>query len=368
MPTEQAKTVAPEGAFRTAAPEQRAAWWRSVMGQYPTGVAIVSAVDDQGRAHGLVVGTFGSVSMDPPLVSFMPMRSSRSYTAMRNVSRFRVSVLGAGHEDLCRSFASADPESRFSVGNWTPDAHGVPHLDDAVVWFDCLRVSTTEAGDHDIVLGEVQDLGFGNDAAGTPLLFLQGGYGSFAVPRLEFDADHLGAHLRIVDQAREIIDELAEGLDAVVSLCTLAQDSVMALTAVNLQPGNRIPSVVGATFPFAAPMAPVFAAWCDASRAALWRRAGRGLGFADDEVLETMLGRIREHGYAISVGPAMADRFTAVAENPRRGEKDLRDLWADVAAEYKELGEAPDWHAHVNSLQVPVFGPNGTVDLAIVLT
>ncbi|WP_028922167.1 flavin reductase family protein [Pseudonocardia acaciae] len=150
--------------------------WRAVLGEYPTGVAIISALGTDGRPHGLVVGTFSSVSMNPPLVSFMAMRGSRAYRASAGCDRFRVSVLGSRHEQLCRSFASADPERRFEVGRWRLDADGIPGLEDAVLWVRCRRLRTIAAGDHDIVLGEVEDLGSG--PGGTPMLFHRGRYGS----------------------------------------------------------------------------------------------------------------------------------------------------------------------------------------------
>lgn len=56
-------------------------WYREVMGHYPTGVAVVTGTDDAGGPVGMVIGTFASVSVDPPLVSFMPTRSSATLPA-----------------------------------------------------------------------------------------------------------------------------------------------------------------------------------------------------------------------------------------------------------------------------------------------
>jgi len=357
------------GDFVAASPEQRSRWWRNVLGEYPTGVSIISALDAAGKPQGLVVGTFSSVSQDPPLVSFMPMRASRSYTAIANCSSFRVSVLGAGHEDLCRAFASAPPESRFEIGNWSFDANGVPRLDDAVVWFDCVRLSTIPAGDHDIVLGEVHDLGFGNGAAGMPMLFLKGGYGSFTLQRLEFDAEHLGSYLRVAEEMRPKVETLAVEIKATVLLCSLAQDKVVVLSAANLTSRGTRPQAVGSTFPFAAPMGVVFAAWNgDGLRPAMWRKAGRALGFSDDEILSQMIQRVRQRGYAISVGPAMAEQFEYIVSNPAKGDADLQELWAAIAREYADLGETPEWAAHVSSIQVPIFGPDGEPGLALAVS
>ena len=347
--------------FTDADLAQRAAWWRSVLGEYPTGVAIISALDAQGDAQGMVVGTFSSVSLDPPLISYMPMRSSRSYTAIRDAKRFRVSVLGSGHEELCRAFATAPPESRFSVGAWEQDTHGIPHLVDCVVWFDCKRTHTVEAGDHDIVMGQVEDLGFGNGDAGMPLLFLKGGYGSFTVPRLDFDAQGLGSHLRLADEARNQVQDLAEELGAVATLGTVTKNTVVILSAANVRARK---SLVGATYPFAAPLSPVLAAWGGAEREAAWRDAGRTLGFVQDELLDTMLARVRDRGYAVSIGTTRAQRFERLVGTQRWDPDETTRLWAEITKD-AELGDAEDWASYVTSIQVPVFDASGSAALSL---
>ena len=338
------------------------------MGEYPTGVCIVAALDRTGKPQGLVVGTFSSVSMEPPLVSFMPMRSSRSYSAIADADRFRVSVLGARHEELCRSFASAPPESRFEVGRWLIGDDGVPYLEDAVAWFDCRRTRTIEAGDHDIVLGAVDDLGVGDGSAGMPMLFLKGGYGSFTMPRIEFSADHLGSQLRVAEQLRPEVQALAESIPALVTLCSLAQDRIVVLNALNLRADSRQILNVGTTFPFAAPLGVVFAAWGDDLRRSVWTRAGRDVEFLNDDLVATMLADARERGYAASIGPAMAERFDEIVSNPSKGENELRALWSEIAHDYADLCRAPDWAAHVSSIQVPIFDAAGHANLALVVS
>jgi flavin reductase (DIM6/NTAB) family NADH-FMN oxidoreductase RutF/DNA-binding IclR family transcriptional regulator len=360
-------TAPAESGFDNAGPDQRKAWWRKVLGEYPTGVAIISALDAEGHPQGLVVGTFSSVSMEPPIVSFMPMRSSRSYSAVADCTRFRVSVLGAGHEELCRSFAAAPPEKRFEVGNWVTDEHGIPHLTDAVVWFDCVRSRTIEAGDHDIVLGDVADLGFGDGKAGMPMLFLKGGYGTFTIPQLDFDAGHLGTHLRVADRMSDTIRALAEEIDATVTLCSLTQDRVLVLSAANVGGYGQSVETVGQTFPFAAPLGLVFAAWDNGVRASAWKKAGSALGFTDTDLLAQMVTRVRERGYAVSIGPTMADRFEQTVCNSGRDKSELQKLWIDIANDYADLGEKQDWSTHVSSIQVPIFDLDGTPDLALVV-
>lgn len=173
------------GPAHQATPEK--SQWRTVLSEYPTGVTIITSVDADRAPVGMVVGTFTSVSEHPPLIGFLPMTSSYTYRLIRAAGRFRASVLGARHEDLCRWFFSCSHAERFSRGDWEYDEDGLPRLRDAVAWFDATVHQVLPAGDHDFVLGEVTDLGLGEHAKGLPLLFLKGGYRSFS---------HLGhAHL-----------------------------------------------------------------------------------------------------------------------------------------------------------------------------
>lgn len=356
-------------AFRAASSDERSKWWRSVLGEYPTGVSIISALDDSGTPQGLVVGTFSSVSLNPPLVSFMPMNTSRSYTAIAKASRFRVSVLGAGHEALCRAFASAPPEQRFEHGEWVRDEDGLPRLRDAVAWFDCDRWQTIPAGDHDIVLGLVDDLGFGEDSPGMPMLFFKGGYGTFTVPRLEFDPDTLGVHLRVATELQSEVQELAESLGAVVTLCRLAGKKVVVLTAANLKPDNDVPPAVGATFPYAAPMGLVFASWSeDPVRQRAWLAAGRDLGFNDEELLHRMTQATKTRGYAVSLGGTMGQRFERVTANLQKGTPELAELWSGIVQDFIEIEGQPEWASHVTSIQVPVAVEGGDPELALVVS
>jgi len=81
--------------------------FRDVLGQYPTGVSVVTATQADGKVAGLAVGSFTSVSLDPPLVAFLPDKTSTSWPKIRSVGSFCVNVLGADQESICRTFASS---------------------------------------------------------------------------------------------------------------------------------------------------------------------------------------------------------------------------------------------------------------------
>jgi flavin reductase (DIM6/NTAB) family NADH-FMN oxidoreductase RutF len=154
-----------------------AATYRQVLGHFPTGVTVVTAVDD-GVPVGLAVGSFSSLSLDPPLVLFCPAKSSSSWPRIRAAGSFCVNVLAADQEHVCRVFASREAD-KFASVPWTEGATGAPRLDGVLAWIDCTIEDVLEGGDHDIAVGRVVDLGC-REGSG-PLVFYRGGYGRFEI-------------------------------------------------------------------------------------------------------------------------------------------------------------------------------------------
>ena len=150
--------------------------FRKVLGKYPTGVTLVSSKDDQGP-FAMVIGSFGSVSLDPPLVQFMPAKESGTWSRIKKTGRYCVNVLGEQQLDLSNSFFNKDKDP-FEAINWSESTLGSPIIEGCVAWIDCLIGDVHEAGDHYIVIGEVQGIGATEKDEG-PLLFLGGAYGSF---------------------------------------------------------------------------------------------------------------------------------------------------------------------------------------------
>lgn len=151
--------------------------FRRVLGHYPTGVCVITAMPADGKPVGLVVGSFTSVSLDPPLVGFFPDRSSTSWPKVQASGHFCVNVLAAHQGAVCAAFASK-AEDKFAGISYRLSDRGVPILDDVVAWIDCTLYAVHEAGDHFIVLGDVHALDVEKPHA--PLLFFQGGYGQFS--------------------------------------------------------------------------------------------------------------------------------------------------------------------------------------------
>jgi flavin reductase (DIM6/NTAB) family NADH-FMN oxidoreductase RutF len=151
--------------------------FRQVLGHFTTGVTVVTAAAADGPV-GLAVGSFASVSLDPPLVGFFPDKSSSSWPKIEPTGHFCVNVLAEAQEDVCRRFAGKGDDKFRGLG-WRPASSGAPVLDGILAWIDCDIAGVTDAGDHYFVLGRVRDLAVAHD--GAPLLFFRGGYGRFAV-------------------------------------------------------------------------------------------------------------------------------------------------------------------------------------------
>lgn len=153
------------------------ATFRAILGNYPTGVSVITALDPAGQPVGMVVGTFTSVSLDPPLVGFLPDKRSSSWPQIEAAGHFCVNVLASDQTGLCKLLARSGPDKFVGV-EYELSPHNLPLLEAAMVSIECRLHSVTEAGDHWFVLGQV--LGMEARREADPLLFFKGRYGGFA--------------------------------------------------------------------------------------------------------------------------------------------------------------------------------------------
>jgi 3-hydroxy-9,10-secoandrosta-1,3,5(10)-triene-9,17-dione monooxygenase reductase component len=151
------------------------AHYRQVMGHFPTGVVVIASPGPVGTA----IGSFASLSLDPPLVLFCPGSQSSSWPKIREVGSFCVNILGANQEHVCRVFASKEPDKFASIGWEASPITGAPRIEGVLAWIDCDIESVHPGGDHDIVIGRVRDLDASDEHG--PLVFYRGGYGRFEV-------------------------------------------------------------------------------------------------------------------------------------------------------------------------------------------
>lgn len=146
--------------------------YRSVMSRVPTSVAVITATIDD-RPIGMTVGTFTSVSLDPPLVAFFVDRSSTTWPKLAEAEHFGINILGAGAGAVCRAFARRGHD-RFTDVMWNPSERGVPLLEQAIVTAECTPYRVDPVGDHLQVVARVENLE--QRGSDDPLIFLHGGF------------------------------------------------------------------------------------------------------------------------------------------------------------------------------------------------
>lgn len=163
----------------TAAPLDRLEY-RRVVGRFATGVTVVTT-ELGGEQHAMTCNSFTSVSLEPVLVLFCAEKVARFHDAVLATGEWAVSVLAQGQEQVSRHFALRGRPlgAQFAgVAHTTGPLTGAAVIAGAVAALECRTVSSVDAGDHTVVVGEV--LGLDVPApAGEPLLYYEGRYRSF---------------------------------------------------------------------------------------------------------------------------------------------------------------------------------------------
>jgi 3-hydroxy-9,10-secoandrosta-1,3,5(10)-triene-9,17-dione monooxygenase reductase component len=146
--------------------------FRSALGQFATGVTVVTAPDGNGGYVGTTASSFNSVSIDPPLILWSIDNGARSLPAYEQAEHFVVNILAADQVTLSNHFARPQ-EDKFAGVDFNLDQHGVPVLAGCAAYFHCQTRYLYEGGDHTIIVGEV--LQYDNNRR-DGLLFHQGRY------------------------------------------------------------------------------------------------------------------------------------------------------------------------------------------------
>lgn len=335
--------------------------FRTVLSHYPTGVVVVTATTAEGEHLALVVGTFSSVSMDPPLVSFMPMKSSRTYEQLAACESMCINVLTAEQEEVGRTIARRKQDKLAGL-DWFASPSGDPILRDSLAWLDVRLHDTVDAGDHWITLCRVEELAVNNPVA--PLLFFQGGYGAFVVPSLvaRIDAEIADGVDAAVDSRDELEDLAAEVGGEATLFKTLHDSEMVALAtagghALAWQPG------LGHRLPIIPPIGDTWASSVDDERQQDWLRRAVG---ADEELLEVYRARLaycRENGYLLT--------FAEDAEGQSFDE--LRAATAEYASSRLTPSQERDIRQRVTEASRPAayaprpLDPSGSYDIASIM-
>jgi flavin reductase (DIM6/NTAB) family NADH-FMN oxidoreductase RutF len=146
--------------------------FRSVLGRFPSGVTVVTTKATDGSDQGMTVSAFCSVSLEPPLVLICIEKTASVYDALTSAPGFVVNILSAKQEQIARRFSIVDID-RFEGVGFSRTQNGIVVLDDVLGIIECRKFALHDAGDHTIILGEVEATRAEN---GSPLMYYRGGY------------------------------------------------------------------------------------------------------------------------------------------------------------------------------------------------
>ncbi|MBI3756362.1 MAG: flavin reductase family protein [Deltaproteobacteria bacterium] len=150
---------------------------RNVMGNFATGVTIITTKDATGKPFGLTANAFSSLSLDPPLLLICVDKKVDCYACFDDSKVFAVNFLSEGQDQLSTRFATKGIE-KFEGVPYKLGELGVALLDGAMAHIECKVANAYEGGDHMIYIGEIQNATVLSD---QPLLFFRGKY--FKLPQ-----------------------------------------------------------------------------------------------------------------------------------------------------------------------------------------
>jgi flavin reductase (DIM6/NTAB) family NADH-FMN oxidoreductase RutF len=144
--------------------------FKDVMARIPTGVAVITSVSERGF-HGVTVSSFGSLSLDPPLVYACILREIQSHDLLAAADRFVINVLAREHTFYADQFSGQAPlaDPSFAKVRHHLGATGVPRIDGCISWIECRHWQQYAGGDHTIFVGEIDELLLGT--ADDPLIY-----------------------------------------------------------------------------------------------------------------------------------------------------------------------------------------------------
>lgn len=340
--------------------------FRKTLGHYPTGVAVITGVAANGAPAGMVVGSFTSVSMNPPIVAFLPRIDSATFVELRSSGTFCVNVLASDQEALCRTFAVSGGD-KFAGVSWTAGPGGAPILDGAVCWIECDWADVLPAGDHYVVMGNVIDMGV--QRASLPLLFFQSGYGRFSLPSLTAADPQLLEAAMLAERIRDDVERCGTelGVECAV-LAKIGDEIVTILSAGGPSLGAQLS--VGHRVPHIAPLGSVFLRDSDENETDRWMK--HLVGSPEDTVahVRANLGRVRARGYSLTLSSDLGETLRTLTAEYSSGNatpahaRSLREVIAESVARYEPEIE-PDRLYDLESIAVLLDVPPGEPLLAV---
>lgn len=149
--------------------------YRQVFGLLPTGVTAITGTSAEDKPVGFVVGTFQSLSIDPPLVAFSVDQGSSTWPTIRSLENFTANILSTGQLAVCSALALRGID-KFKDLVHEKGPKGNPRLPGSTAWLDCNVLYEVVAGDHYIVVATIIGMEIGS---GDALVFQGGKFGEF---------------------------------------------------------------------------------------------------------------------------------------------------------------------------------------------
>jgi len=149
---------------------------RAALGQFATGITVVTAQGRDGQLAGLTVNSFASVSLDPPLVLWSLGDHSPALSLFRECSHYAINVLAADQTDISQRFATSQAD-KFAGLDYAAGLGGAPLLPGCLASFECRNETIHPGGDHIILIGRVERF---STQEGMPLLYFGGAYRGLA--------------------------------------------------------------------------------------------------------------------------------------------------------------------------------------------
>jgi flavin reductase (DIM6/NTAB) family NADH-FMN oxidoreductase RutF len=146
--------------------------FRQVLGHFATGVVVCTTHFNK-KNHGITINSFASVSLDPALVMFCLSKKSSEYEIFSKAKGFCANILAADQQELSNHFASQSRNDWSNIG-FVKNSCNYPMLNGSLVHINCRVWQKYNGGDHDIIIGEVNDLDVVKDS--EPLLYYRSDY------------------------------------------------------------------------------------------------------------------------------------------------------------------------------------------------
>jgi flavin reductase (DIM6/NTAB) family NADH-FMN oxidoreductase RutF len=280
---------------------------RQVLGSFVTGVTVITTVDANGKAHGLTVNSFSSVSLDPPLILWSQSLTAPSHPVFRDAERFVVNILADDQVAISNQFARAR-DDKFAGCATDPGIGGVPLIRGSAAWLECKRMDCFRGGDHMVFLGQVERI----ERTGRQPLVFGGGRYLVAHPHdLGAQITETGpniARLQAVRVATRALVELSDELDETLGLgvwgnhgpTIVRWEEAKQPVSDNLRTGLVLPVLTSAT-------GLAFAAWLPGELTQPLIAAEVAAETADNQLartagLQEKLAEIRRLGFVRLVG------------------------------------------------------------------